>query len=790
MRHLILCCLLFPCLAALYGQADSIGEWRSLQSFRQGQYVTQSPESIIYTTGTAVFYLDKADLSFTRLTRTDGLGGGRIDLVKYHPPTGTLLIVYANSSIDLYRDGTFRSLPQIDNFNFSGDKRIFDVSFSADGNTVYLAAGYGVSSLDLTERIFNFTTFTGVAVTSVTEYAGALFAGTPEGLYRVPLTGVNVNDFRTWQLLGPETGLPGDYTSASVTTWRDRLYFGVNNDIYRLDADSARLHFSPPARDYALQELSGGYTYLIAGYRCLADNCADRAQYALTETAGAAERIGDCAYLFNNAIEDESGRIWFGNDGNSVSMIDGPDGNCNRLGYPGPPTNSNYRLFHDGESLWVAPGRLTENGGPLFDYEGVFRYQSGEWTVYNHNNTSAFRGPDNQRFTEDDFATVIDVAYDPVNDRHYFTSFFEGLLVRDAAGEYTLYNETNSSLEIAPDAGPGRVRVAGAVTDAAGNTYFAVNSAADRGIVAVLSPEGNWAALGQDCGLNVANNLLLDENGYVWVLHRGSGSGGLTVINPNGTPLEPGDDPPCRDFNTANSALPTTQTRSLALDRDGEVWVGTTEGVAIFTCGGDAFAGADCVSRLPQTEGDGFGAYLLENEEIRSITVDGANRKWLGTNSGAFLLSEDGTEELLHFTRGNSPLLDNTVRDIAIDATSGTVYFGTELGIISRRGDATAATGQFSADPIVFPNPVEPGYLGPIAIDGLATDARVKITDLSGKLVNDGVSNGGRFVWDGNDYNGRRVTTGIYLVFASSGRTTSFEQQQSGTAVAKIVFIR
>ena len=789
MRHLLLGYLLFSCLAALYGQTDSIGEWRSLQSFRQGQYVTQSPESIIYTTGTAVFYLDKDDLSFTRLTRAQGLGGGRIDLVRYHPPTETLLIVYANSSIDLYRDGTFRSLPQIDNFNFSGDKRIYDVGFSGDGRTVYLAAGYGVSSLDLDERIFNFTTFTGVPVTSVAEYAGALYAGTAEGLYRVALTGVNVNDFRTWQWLGPETGLPGDYVAASVTTWRDRLYFGVDNDVYRLDADTAILHFRPPAGDYALRQLSAGPTTLIAGYRCLASNCADRAQFALTEAAGAAERIGDCAYLFNNAIEDERGRIWFGNDANSVSMIEGPGGNCNRLRYPGPPTNANYRLLHDGESLWVAPGRLDENGGPLFDYDGVYRLQDGEWTVYDHNNTAAFRGPDDRRFTEDDFATVIDVGYDPVNDRHFFTSFFEGLLVRDAAGEYSLYNETNSALEIAPDAGPGRVRVAGAVTDAAGNAYFAVNSAADRGIVAVLSPAGNWTALGRDCGLNVANNLVLDANGYVWVVHRGSGSGGLTVINPNGTPLDAGDDPPCRDFSPANSALPTTQTRSLALDRNGEVWVGTTEGVAIFNCS-DAQSGGNCNSRRPQTEGDGFGAYVLENEEIRSITVDGANRKWLGTNSGAFLLSADGKEELLHFTRGNSPLLDNTVRDIAIDPASGTVYFGTELGIISRRGDATAATEQFSAAPVVFPNPVEPGYFGPIAIDGLASDARVKITDLSGKLVTDGVSNGGRFVWDGNDYNGRRVTTGVYLVFASSSRTVSFEQQQSGSAVAKIVFIR
>ena len=789
LRYLLSC--LFPlALGALHAQADSIGEWRSLQSFYQGQYVTQSAESIIYTTGAAIFYLDKEDLSFTRLTRTEGLGGGRIDLVEYHQPTETLIIVYANSSIDLYRDGRFEALPQIENFNFSGDKRIYDLSFSDDGSTVYVGAGYGVSSLSLDERIFNFTTFTGVQVSGVGEYGDHLYAATPEGLYRVPLSGVNINDFRSWELLGPERGLPGDYRSTTIETWRDELYFGVDNDVYRWGADSAVLHYRPPAADNALTGLSGGPNYLLAGYRCTTSNCADRAVYVLGESAGEAEKVSDCAYLFNNGIEDERGRLWFGDDAEIVSVVDGPGGNCSRLRYPGPPRDANYRLYHDGTSLWVAPGRLDENAGPLFDYDGVFRFTDGEWEVYDHDNTQAFRGPDGIRFTEDDFATVIDVAYDPVNDLHYFTSFFEGVLTRNAAGEYSLYNENNSTLEIAPDAGPGRIRAAGAVTDAAGFTYIAVSSAADNGIVAVRSPEGEWSALGRDCGLNLANDLVLDQNGFVWVVHRGSGNGGVTISDPNGTPMDPSDDPPCKTISPANSALPNNATRSIAVDLKGEVWVGTTEGVATFGCPPDAFAGGECNSSRPLTEADGFGAYLLENEEIRSITVDGANRKWLGTNSGAFLLSEDGEEELANYTQGNSPLLDNTVRSIAIDPTSGTVYFGTELGVISRRGEATAATNLFAAEPVVFPNPVEPGYAGPIAVDGLATNARVKITDLSGKLVNDGVSAGGRFLWDGKDYNGRRVTTGVYLVFASSGPGASFEQQDSGSAVAKIVFIR
>ena len=44
--------------------------------------------------------------------------------------------------------------------------------------------------------------------------------------------------------------------------------------------------------------------------------------------------------------------------------------------------------------------------------------------------------------------------------------------------------------------------------------------------------------------------------------------------------------------------------------------------------------------------------YLLANETVTAIAVDGANRKWLGTqNAGVFLVSPNGTEQIHHFTK-------------------------------------------------------------------------------------------------------------------------------------------
>jgi flagellar hook assembly protein FlgD len=68
----------------------------------------------------------------------------------------------------------------------------------------------------------------------------------------------------------------------------------------------------------------------------------------------------------------------------------------------------------------------------------------------------------------------------------------------------------------------------------------------------------------------------------------------------------------------------------------------------------------------------------------------------------------------------------------------------------------------------IYPNPVRPGYTGLITIDGLIRDALIKITDISGNLVYETYSNGGRATWNGKTANGQQVGNGIYLVLVAT----------------------
>jgi hypothetical protein len=141
-------------------------------------------------------------------------------------------------------------------------------------------------------------------------------------------------------------------------------------------------------------------------------------------------------------------------------------------------------------------------------------------------------------------------------------------------------------------------------------------------------------------------------------------------------------------------------------------------------------------------------------------------------------------EQLQHFTTENSPLLSNIVQSIAIDSTTGEVFFGTENGLCSYMSDATQPNEEMTKDNVwAYPNPVTPDYTGPITITGLSYDADIKILAANGALVNEGRSNGGTYSWDGCDQQGRRVASGIYMV------ATATSDGNKGT-VCKIAIVR
>ena len=276
------------------------------------------------------------------------------------------------------------------------------------------------------------------------------------------------------------------------------------------------------------------------------------------------------------------------------------------------------------------------------------------------------------------------------------------------------------------------------------------------------------------------DKLIWDSiNHYLWfcgrsnVIYVHDGDGRMAKVNPNN-----------------GSKLSTDNVTALVQDRTGNLWVGTNKGIKViydaakaFQYGGAGEVSPVTCSNITITNGE-FYEYLMAYESITAIAVDGANRKWVGTAAGGlYLISANGMDQLEHFTAENSPLFSNKIVTLAIQPRTGEVYIGTEQGLQVYRSTATYAVGTPLDDIHAFPNPVRPGYEGPIAIKGFVRDAMVHITDAAGHTVYSTQALGGQAIWNGRTVNGERVAAGVYYVFAA-------DNEGGNRSVAKILILR
>ena len=376
-----------------------------------------------------------------------------------------------------------------------------------------------------------------------------------------------------------------------------------------------------------------------------------------------------------------------------------------------------------------------------------------------------------------------------VNDNVFFSSFYNGvsqvknddLVVRwNASG-------TNYAIDtIGNWANDKRLSVCGLKTDNQGNLWGVTSSVQNP--LFVKSPDDIWRSFYIQQQIKyLYTDLVIDSDNQKWIVvgrDGGANEIGLLVYNDNNTIMDDSDDQ-YKLLNTSvgNGNLPSLNILSIAKDLDGEIWVGTDKGVAVFYNPSLIFSGYNFDAEQILIQEGEYGQYLLSEEKVTCILVDGANRKWIGTeSSGLFLFSNDGTEEVLHFTSTNSPLNSDNIIDIAINPTTGELFIGTSKGLLSYRSDATTG-GLVASKTKVFPNPVKETYFGPIAISGLTTNANFKITDINGNIVFEGFANGGQAIWNGKNKNNERVGTGIYLLF-------SIDQKGKEKSISKIVFIK
>lgn len=762
MRHIsLLSCLLWAAVAFAQSRADSLSPlslnaWQERLPWQRAYYVTQSGQKVWFATEWAVVEVDKQERSPRFLTKVQGLSDIGMNIIRYNKAAESVLMVYANSNLDLYRpdDGSVINLPFIKkNQSIIGDRRVYAVTF--EGKIAYLACGFGIVKMSLETTDVEYTVFTGMAVRSFAIYGGRLYAGTEEGVFTLPANDPNPADFSRWTMLGTAEGFPVGEPVKALQVWENALYAGIRKQVFRYEG-SAPATVAASNADREINYLSAEGTGLMVSWRKDFNGSIEYfepggAHYEIHWQCNTGQPI--------HGIEDGTKKFWLADFSEYFRFVDLNPSTavCDKFRFSSPYEAVSTEVAIGPTRVLASTIGADQNLGPLTVRRGIDIYEGGQWRRLNgETNPELNQYPCTEAFWR--------VAAHPTEDKFYIGSFTQGLVEVGPDGKATCYNKDNSILQNAGESGVLRTAIGGLAFDLQNNLWISNYGAASP--IAVLKPDGT---LRNFPGAPARNTLqiAIDQSGYKWFTL--AFQGGVMVYD-SGKDLDNPADDRYKVFTTANSVLPTNTVSSVAVDLEGDVWVGTQQGAVSFECGSNVFDD-NCTGRRRIVNVDGFNGYLLETEDVRAIAVDGANRKWFGTNNGIFVQSPDGLEQVRRITSTNSPLFDNVVKDIAIDPRNGEVWIVTEKGIQTLRGEATLG-GKVNSDmPYAYPNPVRPDYDGPIAIYGLARDANIKITDVAGNLVYEGKALGGQAIWNGRDYLGRRAASGVYLVLATSSAT-------------------
>ena len=450
------------------------------------------------------------------------------------------------------------------------------------------------------------------------------------------------------------------------------------------------------------------------------------------------------------------------------------------------PDGPKYNFFSE---MKFADGRLYTvggyfvSGGADMDRPGIVQVWDGnDWQVYQEHldSITGYDYKDNNCIDVD----PTDISHVVVGGRCGLYEFRNGRLLK-------YHNQQNSLLSGAVDNGKALGNdynlINGLKFDREGNLWV-LNSQAKGINLLELTKDGKWVdhyqqqlTFEDSIGLKVMQSVTFDSRGYLWFVNAHWDLPSFYCYNTaTNTMVSSFTTLTNQDGTVYNGSTPQCTMEDLS----GNIWVGTNIGPFMIKPA-DMSSGTNVEQiKVPRNDGSDFADYLLSGVIIRSMAVDGGGRKWFGTqDAGVYLISADNLTQIHHFTAENSPLLSNTIESIAIDNTTGEVFFGTENGLCSYISNATQSVETMDKDNIyAYPNPVPADYTGQITVVGLSLNADVKICTSSGKLVAEGRSNGGTFTWDGCDRNGDRVASGVYMV------VTATKDGKKGT-VCKIAVI-
>lgn len=753
----------------------AVGSWRTHFSYNSTTQVVQTPNKVFGVADKRLFSISKTDETIDTYTKIDGFSGNGVERIAYNKEKSLLVIVYTTSDIDILdADGNIYNIPDLYKKSLAVDKTVYQIYFK--GNYAYLSCGFGVVVLNTKNMEISDTYIIGddAAMKPVYGFASDdtyFYALMDDKIKRAKVSGVNLLDYNNWeegQILLPDES----------AAFRNLYYYSncivvskTKASAYKYDGQSWQVFYDNSEQKRINISISDDNLFVC--------NESSFHIYSNSWTKESIENINA------EDIASDGSVYWIAGSHRGIIRME-PNKDYKFYKPDGPYISSAQSMTYSKGRMLFAPGYSWMDRGNV---EGaVLIFDNNVWTSYTGTSTDAASISPNGIFKD-----IVSVAVDPDNDNHIFaTTYGEGVYEFLDGKAVKLFNNENSVLEDIGGFGVHYVRVDGLTYDAKKNLWL-VNSGAEYALK-YMTPDGIWHSAPKYAsisGQSTLQQIVINSKKQKWVRAARSASG--VFVLDDGSTIDEVSDDKSRFFTSFTdkdgNILKPQYIYSMEEDRSGTMWLGTSNGPILMNSVNKVFDSNYTCSRIkiPRNDGTNLADYLLDGVNVRAIAVDGADRKWLGTdNSGLYLVSSDGTKTIHHFTTENSPLSSNNINSIKLNEETGEVFISTVDGIVSYRSDSTEPVDIAETSKVhVFPNPVRPNYTGLITITGLEENSLVKITDASGNLVYEGTSTGGSISWTGKNYSGSYVSGGIYFVHCFNS-----SQEENRSVAAKILIVR
>jgi len=735
--------VLFCFISSVLFAQNIPGVWKDYFSYRQAFDIISVENDLFVLSDNGIYIYNTTNNEIQTLSTVQGLSSTSPSTIIYSKSTNEIYIGYLTGEFDIisYPSLKVKSINAIAQKNITGSKAIN--KFCLFNNNIYIATEFGIVEFDIIKKEFGSTAILGddgtfIPINDIDVENDSIFVASDHGIYTTSIN-QNIADASLWNKLEGSIHSNTEILGVEYINNKIYYYFKTGNDplqdsTYVYSQNKTEAFKTQLNNIHDIKSISD--SLVICGRYNARVYYNDMLRFAFDTSSTSHDQNN-----FQNITLHSDGDWWVADGNNGILNT-----NTEKLIQPdGPYSNLVADIYLNGSTLYMVAGR--DN---LYQI-GMFSMllENGKW--YSHVNWNAKNSK-----------TVYAL---PNSEKYYYGTNGWGLVEGSNSWIYdTIYNIHNSTIQnIYSDS--SNYQYISAITSDVYKNIWMTNKFVDKPIL-VKDRDGKWYSYSipqMEKMSFTLNGILIDKRGYKWI----TGANRLIVFNENKTLDDTSDDEYVIIPLTDSEGEIATLCTCIAEDQNGQIWIGTSEGIAYHASPSRVFNDKQSITRK-KIEIDGEVGYLLSSDRITTIVVDGANRKWVGTeNSGVFLFSADGSEQIANYNMSNSPIPTNFIAKIAINNNTGEVFIGSEFGIVSLIGEATAGNNDGSNIEII-PNPVRESYSSNIYIKNVPTNAIIKITTISGKLVNEFEALGGTGVWNGLNLYGDKVSTGVYLVYVTN----------------------